>query len=368
MIALATWAGAVSAYVLVTLTSWMIKDVQGPTLARMYEYWDHWDTGHYIRISQVGYTPDRPDTHAFFPLFPILLRVFDVICPGPVLVASLVLSNLACVGALIVLHRFAIHEFDRVTADRMLLYLMAWPTAFFLSAGYNASLFLLLTAGALYCMRRGNWWAAGGLGALASATRLTGVLLAVAFVVEYVRQRGWRPRRLDAAAILLIPVGVSAFAAYCWITLGDPLAFSHAQGEWGRQLAVPWAGIVQAVQTIDLYPLLRPAALHNAIDVVAIGVTVTLLVACLVGPWRLRRDQLYLVVYSATSVLVVLIGPVGGDFPMQGAPRYSLELIPIFFLLARWGAWRPFERLYLMPAVAIQAVFLLTFMNNVWVS
>ena len=367
LIGLATWAAAAGTYIVVTLLSWMINDKSGPLLERVYLYWNHWDTGHYIRISQVGYTSDRPDTHAFFPLFPILLRGFNAIIPGPPLVASLVLSNLACIGALVVLHRFALREFDLVTADRMLLFLMAWPTAFFLSAGYNESLFLLLSAAALYCMRAGNWWAAGALGALASATRLSGALLAIAFAAEYVRQRGWRPRHLDAAAILLMPLGLVADCVFCWVSMDDPLAFSHAQGEWGRELAAPWTGVLQAVDAVSSYPSLRQVAIHNVIDLTATLVTAGLLVACLVGPWR-SRHQLSLILYSVASFLAVLTGPVAGDFPLQGAPRYVLEFIPIFFLLARLGASRAFERIYLLPAIGLQAVFLLTFINNVWVA
>jgi hypothetical protein len=394
----ATWAAAVLGYFIVTITSWMVSDRQGPPMGQLYQAWDHWDTGHYMRISQVGYTPDRPDTHAFFPLFPLLLRVVDTIVPGPTLVASLVLSNLACIGALVMLHRFAAREFDATVADRTVLFLMAWPTAFFLSAGYNGSLFMLLSAAALYCMRAGSWWAAGGLGALASGTRLSGVLLCLAFVIEYARQHrepgtaparevpgpphsrptwrsrmqgalSWRPRawRLDAAAILLIPTGLVAFSIYMWITLGDPLAFSHAQDFWGRRLAPPWGGIIDAWQAVLDNPLLKQVALHNLLDVGFATVSIALLLACVVGPWRLPRDQLSLIGYSAASYLIVLTGPVAGMFPIQGAGRYSLELIPIFFLLARLGASRVFERLYLFPAVGLQAVFLLTFLNNVWV-
>jgi hypothetical protein len=205
------------------------------------------------------------------------------------------------------------------------------------------------------------------LGALASATRLSGALLTVAFLAEYVRQRGWRPRRPEAAAILLIPLGLVGFSLFCWATLGDPLAFSHAQGQWGRQFTTPWTGLLQALDTLSVYPLLRQVATHNFIDVVSTMVTLGLLVACVVGPW-LRRDLWPLVVYSAASFLVVLTGPVGGSFPLQGAPRYTLEFIPIFFLLARLGASRAFERLYLLPAMGLQAVFLLTFINNVWVA
>jgi hypothetical protein len=355
---LATWAAGLLLYGVVTALSFMVTDRIGPSPSRLYEIWDHWDTGHYMRIANVGYTADRPDTHAFFPLYPLLLRGVDWLLPGPTLVATLVLANALLLPALV------------MVADRTLLVLMAWPAAFFLSAGYNASLFLLLSVSLLLCLRRQAWWAAGLLGALASATRLAGVLLAIAFAVEYLRTRGWRWRavRWDAAAVLIVPTGLVLFVAYCWVALGDPFAFSGAQDFWGRRFAAPWVGFGEAVRVIIGRPLLEPAAVHNLIDVAAVAVVVGLLALACVGPWRLGPGYHAALAYSITSFLVILSGPVGGAFPMQGAARYAIELVPIFVVLARLTAGRVGERLYLLPAIGVQAVFLLTFLNNVWVS
>lgn len=368
--ALSTWAAAATAYLLVNALYWMIIDKSGPSVGRMLAVWNRWDTGHYLRIAEIGYTTARPDSAAFFPLYPLLLRAADPLLPGGLLTAALVVSNLACLGALTVLHRLATVELGEPTAARVLLYLMAFPAAFFLCAGYTSSLFLLLSAGALYAMRRGRWWLAGAVGAAATATRLGGVLLVIAFVIEYARQHGWPPRRWrpDALAVVIVPAGLAAFALYCWRRLGDPLAFSHAQTLWGRHLSAPWQGLGKAIGAVVTRPVLQPMALHNAIDVVTLVGVGTLLVLCVVGPYRLRRDQLYLVAYAAAGLVLLLIGPVGGLFPMQGAPRYALELIPIFFVLARMGANQHVDRLYLMPAIAVQVMFLLTFFNGVWIS
>lgn len=368
--ALSTWAGAATAYVLINALYWMIVDDPGPSVGRMLAVWNRWDTGHYLRIAEVGYTAERPDSAAFFPLYPLLLRVADPVLPGGLLTAALVISNLACLGALTVLHRLAAVELGEQTAARVPLYLMAFPGAFFLCAGYTSSLFLLLSVAALYAMRRGRWWAAGGLGALSTATRLAGILLIVAFVIEYGRQHGWRPRRwrLDALALALVPAGMVAFALYLGQRLGDPLAFSHAQALWGRELSAPWAGLGEAIGAVVTRPLLQQMALHNAIDAVTLLAMGALLVLCVVGRWKLRRDQRYLVWYAVAGLALLLVGPVGGLFPMQGAPRYALELIPAFFVLAKLGDNRHAERLYLLPAVAVQAMFLLTFFNGVWIA
>jgi len=375
--AVSTWAAAATAYLLVTALSWFIRDDQGPPLSRMLLAWDRWDTGHYLRIADVGYTPDRLDSPAFFPLYPLLIRALDVVLPGGGITAGLVVSNLACVGALALLYRFAAYEFGDRHAGRTLLYLVAWPAAFYLCAVYNTSLFLLLTVAALYCLRRGMWWAAGGLGALASATRLSGALLVVAFAVEYARQRGWtwrwrswrwRDLRVDALAVLLVPSGLVAYALYCWQRLGDPLAFSHAQRQWGREFAPPWSGLAEAAGAAFGRPMLQPLALHNLIDLLTYVVVITLLVLCIVGPWKLPRDQVFLVAYAVVSLAVALTGPVAGLFPLQGVPRYAVELVPMFFLLGRIGENRHVERLYLLPVMAVQVMFLLTFLNGVFLT
>ena len=68
-------------------------------------------------------------------------------------------------------------------------------------------------------------------------------------------------------------------------------------------------------------------------------------------------------------MLVVLTGPVGGVVPDRRASRGTRSSSVPIFVAAR-PARRPvglLERLYLLPAIGVQAVFLLTFLNNVWV-
>ncbi|HEX6872069.1 MAG TPA: mannosyltransferase family protein [Micromonosporaceae bacterium] len=377
---LATWAGAATAYFIVNALSGVIDDRPGPAWSEMIRSWYKWDAGHYVLIAQGGYPEGRLDSPAFFPLYPLVIHGADRILPGDAVTAAVVVSNVACVAALVMLHRFAEAELGERLAGRVLLYLIAWPGAFFLCAGYNESLFLLFCLASLYLMRRGRWWYAGALGGLASATRLAGVLLVVAFLIEYARQDGWRPRgwrpwrwrpvgwrladlRRDTLAVLLVPSGLVGYATYCWFRFGDPLAFSHAQAQWGRHLAPPWASLADATSRV-----FTGGSLHNLFDVITYAAVIALLILAMAGRWRLRADQAYLTWYAVTALLVLLSGPVGGLFPLQGSMRYSLELVPVFFMLAKLGEHRHFDRLYLLPAVAAQVVFLLTFFNGVFIA
>lgn len=371
--ALAVWGAAVIGYGLINFMVWMTVNEAGPPFGEMVEVWNQWDTGHYVTIALTGYnaTTENP---AFFPLYPMVMRALEPFLPGGMLSAGLIISNVSCVVALVFLYRLVEDLSGRGMASRSVLYLMAYPFAFFLSAAYNEAFFLMLTVAALYLMRRSQWWWAGAVGALASGTRQAGVLLVIAFAMEYLRRRGWKWReiRSDALAIGLIPLGTVGYALYCWRTFGDPLKFVHVQAFWGREPTLPWSGTVRAIEVIaksaGTGTIFQPAVVLNVIDVLAVVVTVVLLVLSVVGPWRLTREAMYLIVFSMASFLVVLVSPIGIDVPLHGVPRYVLEILPAFMVLARVGANRNLERLYLLPALMIQGVLLLCFYRAIWLA
>jgi hypothetical protein len=321
--------------------------------------WNRWDAGHYVRIAESGYHLG-PGFPAFFPLYPLLIHVFDWVLPGGALLSALVVANAAAFGTLAVLYRLADHEFGPLVAQRAVWYLAAFPTGFFLFIGYNESLFLLLAVGALYAGRRGHWWLAGVLGAFSSATRLFGVLLVVPLAIEYLRQHRLRPGIL---AIGLVPLGVIAYSVYCAVALGNPLAFSKAQDQWGRRYTFPGEAWLIAVRQMGGHRLLDPAWLAGLLDAGTILVAVVLLVLSVAGPYRFRRDQLYLVVQAALTLLLLMSTEVGGR-SMQSAARYAMEAVAAFLVLARLGANQVVDRTVLIVGFSLHAALLVVFMSG----
>jgi hypothetical protein len=361
--ALAVWSsGTVMHLVVSALASQLGRTDQGPTLWGIALAWNGWDAGHYVRIAESGYHLG-PGFPAFFPLFPLLVHVVDVVLPVGALVSSLLVANAAAFGALAMLHRLAEHEFGPRVAQRATWYLAAFPMGFYLFIGYNASLFMLLAVGALYAARRGNWWLAGALGALSSATRLFGLLLMVPLAIEYLRQIGWRPHRLrlDVLGLALVPLGVVGYSVYCMVELGSPLAFAVAQDEWGRRYTVPGGAWVIAVQQMG--GLWEWRTFAAVLDTGTTLIAVLLLILCVVGPFRFRRDQMYLVVHAGLTLLLLMSTEVGGR-AMQSAPRYTMEAVAVFFVLARMGAHQVVDRAVLVIGVALHAAFLVIFMSG----
>jgi Gpi18-like mannosyltransferase len=371
---LTLWVAAQTMYFLINTLVWMARSEAGPPLSESLRVWDRWDTGHYVTLALHGYNP-ATENPAFFPLYPLLMRIFEPVLPGGMLSAGLIVSWIACVAALTVIHRLVEDLFDTDTAQRTALFLIAFPFGWYLCAAYNTSLFIALSVASLYCMRKGHWWLAGMWAGLASGTRQAGVLLAVAFVVEYLRQRNWDPlkARWDAAAIALVPAGLVAYMLYSWHLFGDPLKFVHIQAYWGRSSTWPWTGAVQTIrQVVDASTggaIFQPIVVLDMIDLLSVPFVLTLLVLSVVGPWKLGPQSWYLIASSAVTYIVVLISPLGlGLPPLHGVPRYALEMLPAFLVLARIAANRTVERLYLLPALGLQGALVLIFFFDIWLS
>src|SRR5579875_2655852 len=232
--------------------------------------WNRWDTaGWYTVIAQRGYdwtNPAGTGPAAFFPLYPLLIKLTVLVTHRSYLVAALLVSNVAFLGALFALWKLTRWEMDAVTARRTILYISVFPTALFFFAGYTESLFLLLTVVSFYYMRRGLWIYAGIAGGLAAATRVTGVLLLVPLAYEYARDANFSPREMlrpGLVAFALIPAGLGAFMLYLYETVGDPMAFAKYQAAWQKVFTFElWSGFLESFRQI--FVVQPPASFFEA--------------------------------------------------------------------------------------------------------
>ncbi len=336
---------------------------------RLPEAWHHWDTGFYMVIAKFGY--QKAEQAAFFPLYALLERALLPITHNP-LVAGLIISDIAGFFLLVVLYQLVREDFDEARASRVILYLSLFPTAFFLAAGYNESLFICLSLLSFYNMRHGNWWLAGLFGFFASLTRSAGIFLLVPFCYEYIRQREFDIRRIrfDVVSGGLIAAGLGAYAVYCYFKFHDFLAFSHAQAAWNHHLEPPWYGIVGSITAISQSGgLIGFQSMRNLLDLVPNLMIFGLIVLIFVGPWRFPRSMWSYGIYAFVAWLFLQLFPVGGTglFPLQSVSRYLLELFPAFIILAAFGKYRMFHMNYLVISGALLFFLLTQFLTGHWV-
>jgi Mannosyltransferase (PIG-V) len=298
-----------------------------------------WDSIHLEAIALHGYRHE--DLTAFFPLYPLLARAVSEVT-GSLLVGGALVSLVSFFAGLVIVHRLAELELGPAAARRTVWLLAFFPAALFFSAFYTEALFLALTAGAVYLARRGRFGWACAVGALASATRNTGVLVAVPIALLYLygprEDRpgpGRHPIRPDALWILLVPAGLVAFSIYQWARFGDPLATWHVQTFWSRGFHGPFSAVWYAIPktwqaTYELFTGSHDT-FESPIAKLALGGALGLAVVSVVGLFRRMP-----VAYGA-YVVVALFAPLSSPWPahpLMSLPRFLAVLFPIHMWLA----------------------------------
>ena len=324
-----------------------------------------WDSVWYLAIAGGGY--DDAGREAFFPLYPLLVKVAGAVTGSP-LVGGALLSTALLGVALVLLHRLVALDHSRAVARNAVLVTALFPMSFFFSAVYSESLFLALSIGAVYAARRERWAWAGALGALAAGTRSAGVLLLVPLLIIYLTDSGRlrarpRPLRPDVLWLALVPLGLVAYCAYLGLSGHDALAPFHAQEVWFRSYAGPFAGaydgVVVAVQGArqllsgsrdpvffreaggDPYLVAR----HN-IELLA---WLLLVVPATIGV--LRRLPAAYGAYLLAAIALPLSYPVGPQ-PLMSLPRFVAVLFPLAIWLALWMTGRVWRERIVLGAFA----------------
>jgi len=358
-----------------------------------------WDAAWYLVIAHYGYRPQfgafTAPRDAFFPLYPLGVRALSDGGLAPV-IAGVGLSVGAFMAALYGLHRLTTLEVARLRRGplamldgrdvaRVAVLLTAFaPMAFYFSAIYSESLYLALSVGLFLCARRGRWATAATLGAFASATRSTGVVLILPLLLLYLygpredreperatgkRSEVWagaragaerslsmlvgamgtlQPRyrlRRDALWLALVPLGLLLYMAHLALAGGDPLAPFHAQAVWKRHFAGPYGGVwdgakaafaglrqLLSFQRRHLYYAVAGGspfidAGHNLL----LFAFLLLAIPMLLGALRLLPAAYG--VYALAALALPLSYPVAPQ-PLMSLPRFLLVLFPLNMWLA----------------------------------
>jgi Gpi18-like mannosyltransferase len=351
-------------YILLTSPKYSNKPVD---VIAILASWNHWDAANYVRIAQFGY--QTPFDVAFFPLFPLLIKICAyVLGSWSYLLVGTIISNAALLGALFVFYQLAVDAGGEEVAQRTLLYLCIFPTAFYFFAPYNESLFLLLAAGTFLALRRQHWWLAGILGFFASLTRSPGILLVVPFLVEL-----WVSRESTTASrqnfffrtlpILLIPLGILLYAIYCWHISGNLLDFVAVQSHWGRHTAWPWQGIFLALTQIFWFqPFGSFNEVHNVLDLTA---TIAFITLVILGKNKLRASYS---IWMAVMLFYILLSPATKNMDsLVSNQRFVLELFPAFITLALLGTKHSrLHQVIMLSFPSLLATLSILFIMNRW--
>jgi hypothetical protein len=287
-----------------------------------------WDGGWFIKVATEGYPhtysydqlTGRLDGNglAFFPLYPSLIRTFDLagMSAGT---AALTVAWLASIGMAVALHLLGTTLYSRRTGWMLVAICCSAPVTVVFSMAYTEGLFLAVVAGMFVAAHRRVWWAAGLLGLAAALTRPTGAAAALGLAVAAVlairesRAKAWQP----IVAALVALAGVPAYLLWVALRVGDANAWFRVQtAGWGTSFDFgrsTWTFLRTTLSTGDGWVPVSVALILLA-ALAAAGVALT------GKPW------LPLAVYGVVSM--VLVYGQGGFY--HSKPRL---LVPVLLTL-----------------------------------
>jgi len=325
-------------------------------------FWDifaRWDSQWYFNIAYGGYhyTPGGRDTIAFFPAYPLLMRYVGRLfgrSQADLYYGGIVISWTAFVLAMIGLYKIARLDVDALAAKRAVLLSMIFPFAFFFGVVYTEALFLAAAVGAFYFFRTRRWLLGGLCGALATGTRVTGILIwpALAWIAwRGVMAGGGRlkpPSReavLAVAALLMVPAGIGAYSLYIYRLTGHPLEWLKTIELWGYYPGgTPWLAMARLIRDLVERPIVYLATVPTARFDALNGVTALVFVLAIPFVW-FRFGTAYGIYMLANLWLPLSSGL------FEGLGRYCSVLFPFFIWL---GSLR--SRSVLTIAIVVSAV------------
>jgi hypothetical protein len=352
------WLGIRAAYAVIT---YVANDLHLYTAQQGFAggllAWQRWDANWYMLISRLGYA--TRESVNFFPLHPMVTGALAWLLgdgSGPVwphpdplrLFAGMAVSNFGLLAGLLAIARLAQLEAEGEDADagpRAARMVLAYPFAMAWTIAYSDGLFLGLAAATLLFCRRGYWYLAALTAGLAGLTRPVAVVLVLPLLWEFGRQHGWwrwpcawpslHPATLlrGALAVGAVPLAMGAYFGYVWWRFGDPfLIFHNLRGDWNHEFQPQWWTVVHGIH--------RALTLPNT-SVLAIELAL-LAAFSLIVLVSVRRVAFTYTLWVVGLLFMATVLPIPQHIDLLwGTGRYISGAIPIYLIIGRWTAGRP---------------------------
>jgi hypothetical protein len=308
-------------------------------------FWDtftRYDSGWYYQVARNGYQfvvggpavgLGKVGKIAYFPLYPLLMRWVGRLfgqTAADVYRGGIVVSWTAFVLAMIGLYYLARLDIPSRRAERAVVLAAVFPFAFFFGVVYTESLFLLLTVTTFYAFRTRHWIWGGLAGALATATRVNGLLMlpALAWVVWREVGPDRRERVLAVAGLMLVPVGIGLYSWYVYTLTGNAFEWAASIQRWGYYPGgSPWLAPFRLVSALVTHPYAFLAGERMAPYDTLNGLAALSFV--LIAPFVWRRLGAAYGIFMLANLWLPLSS---GQY--EGLGRYCSVLFPCFIWLA----------------------------------
>lgn len=313
-------------------------------------FWDtfaRYDSGYYEGIAWSGYAPlaGGRSNIAYFPVYPLLMRYVGRLFGrhhAVYFISGIGIAWVSFILAMVALYYLARLDLSRRQAERAVLLTTIFPFAFFFGVAYSESTFLLFAVLSLYFFRTRRWMFGGLCGAVATATRVPGIMMmpALAWVALQTTPTtsatstvssgapATRDRMWAAVGLVLAASGFGAYCFYIYQLTGNPFEWAATLERWGYHPGgAPWVAPFRLIQHLVTHPYAYLASDPMAPYETLYGVTGILFALSIPFVWMKFGAG-----YGLFMLLNLWLPLSSGAF--EGVGRYCSVLFPAFLCLA----------------------------------
>ncbi len=314
-----------------------IGDGSTVTLKEMIDKWVQWDARHYLNVAK-GYTAYMEDgyytTLVFFPLFPWLVRIMNLIIPNEN-VSAILVSSLCYSGGAVYMYKLACMDYSKSAAQRSVILFSIFPFAFYYGGIMSEGVFFLTTAMTFYYIRKHNWLMVGIAGFLCALSRSAGVFMifpaTIEFAEEYRIFSGERKFgevvKLIASKwiwLLLMPIGTCIYLLINYVVSGNAFEFITLEGKFWSQSSMFFTKTIGSLWGY----LVGGHSISTKMSIFVPGlILIFALLAVIIAGLRKHRTM-----YTAW-LMIYLIFNLSISWPISIC-RYIASAIPAFFIVA----------------------------------
>ena len=290
--------------------------------------WANYDGEHFSSIALFGY---KSLQQFYFPLYPFLIRSLAIFFDpefSSYVVSGILISNASLFLALIGLYKLARLDYSEKVSKLAIILILLFPTSFYFGAVYTESIFLCLAVWSFYLFRTNKFLFASILAMLSSSTRVVGITILPAFLVNIFWDRKLIKKEL--LSLLFIPMGLLSYMYYLFLYWGGTIKLYQAYKLFGEQRSGHLVLLPQVFYRyfFKIIPNLSWDYLPVVFAVLLETFAATLFLYLIIISFRKIRWD-----YWMFSVLGYLIPTTSGSF--SSMPRYLILIFPMFFVLAQ---------------------------------
>lgn len=327
--------------------------------------WTNWDGNNYIVIAREGYSNLGEQFFAFFPLYPLLIRIVRFIFGISFPYAGILISRGALLFAIIFFIKLIEQDFSKKIAYRSAWYMLIFPTSFFFFATYTEGLFLFINLATWYFIKTKKYTFAFIFGFLCPLTRLLGIIMSPIIFLEYLRSIKFEFKQIKLPIITSIApiLGLGLYGLYNYYHTQDFFNFLNAQKYWagyGREgynnpFVIIADNVVSSFSNFSEEGFLILGYFDLWFTLFALFILIYILIKKVIPFTYVVWGWIFFLIPIVTGSLVSM-------------PRYVLVLFPIFIVLAKLAENQYVDKIYTIISLLLLTNLLYMFIFGIWVA